>query len=559
MKKLSILFLAGLLGLGLAGCVEKAPSSSPSSEVPSSIPSTEPSTAPSTDPTEATSTPSETSSSTVDKYVWGFQTDKEGEVYEDQVDFTTGKVTNKASGKAQEVASLSLTDYVTTGGLTLNLDYAGHDFWTDGIGKVTLKTAIDGDTAHFYPVVTTTSNAAIKSRFWGIDTPESTGRIQQWGKGASNYTKAILKEAEANGTLVVSTAQDDYGAPIPDSTGSRYVSLVWYSLDKKDCPYTELKLLNLAIVQNGYSWVKNVSDMPIYQDVFYAAEAQARDIAIHLWSKLADPTYPKEGEYTVCSLLDLKREVQKGLADPDYQSSYNNTRIVTTGTVAGFADGTLYLQDYFSADDGYEVDPDSLIDGLEYAGINCFCGMSPVASKYLVIGTYLKIYGVVEDTENFGFQVTGLEGHFPRVASLAVEGDVEILLKAEENVDDKAYKELSFNAAELNSIVSSNPTKFLNCAVAVEDDFVVNSFYINDSGEITLYSANSWQIHFSFTYHPNYSDGSIDEINVWKTKEDYMGKKFRVKGVYVAFEGTRQTSYQIVPRQAADLICVKEA
>ncbi|MBO4541490.1 MAG: thermonuclease family protein, partial [Bacilli bacterium] len=450
-KKLTILLLSSWLALGAAGCSMLTPNqvtSLPQSESevnsdPTSEPTSQPTSTPSSDPT---SEPTSEASTSVDpeNYVWGYQTDKNDEIHEDQVDFATGKVTNDVSGKKVEVTTIpNLVDYVSTGGLTLNLDYAGHDFWTEGIGKVTLKTAIDGDTAHFYPVVTTTSNAAIKSRFWGIDTPESTGRIQQWGKGASSYTKSILKEANEKGTLVVSTAQDTYAAPIPDSTGSRYVSLIWYSLDKKDCPYTELKLLNLAIVQNGYSWVKNVSDMPVYQSVFYAAEAQARNIGIHLWSKLDDPAYPEEGVYTVCSLLDLKREIQAGLADSTYQSPYNNTRIVTTGTVAGYADGTLYLQDYFSADDGYDVDPNSLIDGLEYAGINCFCGMSAVPSKYTTIGTYLKIYGVVEDTENFGFQVTGLEGHFPSVTSLAAEGDVEIILKATENVDDKAYKELT--------------------------------------------------------------------------------------------------------------------
>ncbi len=419
-----------------------------------------------------------------------------------------------------------------------------------------MKSAIDGDTAHFYPVVETTSRAAIKSRFWGIDTPESTGRIQPWGKGASNYTKSILKEAEANGTLVVSTAQDSYAAPIPDSTGSRYVSLIWYSLDQKDAPYTELRLLNLAIVQNGYSWVKNVSDMPAYQDVFYAAEKQASDLGIHLWSKLVDYDYPEEGQYTVCSLLDLKREIQAGLKDADYESPYNNTRICTTGTVAGYADGTLYLQDYFSADDGYDVDENALVDGLEYAGINCFCGMSAVPSKYTKIGTYLRIYGVVEDTENFGFQVTGLEGHFPSVSSLAVEGDVEILLKAEENVDDKAYKELTYSASELNGIVSAHPTNFLNCAMVCSTPVTVESFYMNDSKEITLYTNNNWQIHFSFVYHPVYSDGTKDDVAVWQKESDYVGKTFNVKGVYVSFSGTRTVQYQIVPRQGSDLVCV---
>ena len=149
-----VLFLAGLLSFGIAGCT-----------VPGVTPiSSEPLPSESSLPSQESSEPAPSSSSATEEYVWGYQVDKEDEVHEDQVDFATGKVTNDVSGKAVEVTTLpNLVDYVSTAGLTLNLDYAGHDFWTEGIGKVTLKTSIDGDTAHFYPVVTTTSSTAIRS------------------------------------------------------------------------------------------------------------------------------------------------------------------------------------------------------------------------------------------------------------------------------------------------------------------------------------------------------------------------------------------------------------
>ena len=173
-------------------------------------------------------------------------------------------------------------DYSTNGSVTLNLEYQGKDFYTDGIGQFELKTAIDGDTAHFTPLVDKGNIGTMKARFFGIDTPESTGKVQEYGKAASNYTKAQLYEANEHGTIVVSSAQDTYGAPEPDSTGSRYVSLVWINLTKKNAAKSELQLLNLMIVMEGLSWVKNVQAMPQYSETFYAAQAQAEKYKLNL-------------------------------------------------------------------------------------------------------------------------------------------------------------------------------------------------------------------------------------------------------------------------------------
>ena len=62
---------------------------------------------------------------------------------------------------------------------------------------VKLYQSIDGDTAHFIPLVTTTSRLNIKSRYYGIDTPESTGRIQPWGQPASDFIEGGEGYAEA--------------------------------------------------------------------------------------------------------------------------------------------------------------------------------------------------------------------------------------------------------------------------------------------------------------------------------------------------------------------------
>ena len=75
---------------------------------------------------------------------------------------------NQSGQKADPVpGDANWIDYANDGSVKLALDYEGKDFYKDGIGLVTLKTVIDGDTAHFNPVVTQTSNLAIKSRYYG--------------------------------------------------------------------------------------------------------------------------------------------------------------------------------------------------------------------------------------------------------------------------------------------------------------------------------------------------------------------------------------------------------
>ena len=148
----------------------------------------------------------------------------------------------------------------------LALDYkdgsgVSRDFFVDGIGQVELRNTIDGDTAHFNSV-NHSGSEYIKTRFYGIDTPESTGQIQLWGKSASKFTSEKLKNAAANGTIVLSSPAQEYSAPQVDSTGSRYLALVWINETVKNADYKDLILLNLWVVQEGYSATKSVDKVP---------------------------------------------------------------------------------------------------------------------------------------------------------------------------------------------------------------------------------------------------------------------------------------------------------
>ncbi len=61
--------------------------------------------------------------------------------------------------------------------------------------EVTLKMHIDGDTTHFYAPTSVADEGVMKARYLDVNTPESTGSIEEWGKAASNFTKEKITDA----------------------------------------------------------------------------------------------------------------------------------------------------------------------------------------------------------------------------------------------------------------------------------------------------------------------------------------------------------------------------
>jgi endonuclease YncB( thermonuclease family) len=468
---------------------------------------------------------------------------------------------SEAVSSPSESTSSSITpiDYFTNGSVALSLDYAGKDFYKDGIGQVSLYTPIDGDTAHFTPLVKTTSALVIKSRFWGIDTPESTGQIQEYGKEASNFTTAQLEDANKNGTIVVSSPFTEYKVPEHDSTGTRYVSLIWVNFTKKNAPYTELHLLNLYIVQNGLSWVKNVADMPQYSDTFYAAEAQAKALKYNLFSGLPAPLF-NYGDYEDISLLDIKREVVAKIKDPTHKNKYDGAKVRVTGTVAGYAGNILYIESYFNSETG------STVEGGEYAGVNIFTGMSAISSRFTKVNTYIQVSGVAEDSDNFGFQITGAT--FPNVNSDPVDPkEAEVLIKAADNTDEYSlytfqYKTTAAVTGDAPVLTEGN-TDALFCAVNLSGNvYCYNAYDSSDSNEHTLYlkSENAsgetlfYAIYITFSYKPD----AVNNPNlIYSKATDFVGHTFAVQGIlgyHITTAGA--VKYQILPRFSTDLVLV---
>src|SRR5699024_7289229 len=75
--------------------------------------------------------------------------------------------------------------------LKLTKQFEGKSYLSDGIGRATLELLTDGDTTRF----TLEQGDSINMRYYSVDTPESTGGVEKWGKAASNFVKEKLSAA----------------------------------------------------------------------------------------------------------------------------------------------------------------------------------------------------------------------------------------------------------------------------------------------------------------------------------------------------------------------------
>lgn len=438
-------------------------------------------------------------------------------------------------------------DYAASNDAKLVLDYKNKSFLTDGIGQVKLSTSIDGDTAHFTDPET---KDLYKCRFAGIDTPESTGKIQPYGKAASNFTKETLKKADKDGTIVISVPGDEYTKPSFDSTGSRYIATIWVNETTKNCDYKDLKCLNIMLVQEGFSEVKNAADLPRLEPVFRNAWEQAKELKLNMFSGEEDPLF-NYGDYDDTSLLDIKIEIEKTIEaqrkGETYENKYNGAKVRVVGTVVGYANNILYLQNFYSQENGARV-PEG-----EYAGINVFTGMAPIPSKFYTKNTYLQLCGTCIDDENFGFQITGVSFK----AYGKDENDAQVLIKPQDNTDEFKIKEFDIATGE----VDVNDFTYLNSPINFTDNVVVTGGYDNTAnGEVTLYLSDTkgnrldFNSFISFLYKPDATNPSL----IWKKISDFKGKTFKLSGV-LAVRKTKagEYQYQILPRSSEDLVEVK--
>ena len=197
--------------------------------------------------------------------------------------------------------------------------------------EVTVRYYIDGDTTHFFPKGSTAISEVMKARYLGVDTPESTGAIEEWGKAASRFTESKLSTATS---IIVESDDANWNQ---DGNG-RDLLWVWY----QPSAGAEYRLLNLELVQEGLGHATGGESEGRYGAELWTAYIQAENHKKYVHSKDIDPDYPY-GEAIPVTIKELRLNVK----------DYLGKNVQVTGVSNFNAEQTSYLEEFDPETDMY--------------------------------------------------------------------------------------------------------------------------------------------------------------------------------------------------------------
>lgn len=262
-----------------------------------------------------------------------------------------------------------ITDYASS----VALDTASSTKKTE----VTVKAYVDGDTTHFNVPDSVIDGGVLKARYLAVNTPESTGKIEEWGKTASSFTKEKLKNA------VSIMVESDDGNWNVDSTGGRYLVWVWYKTEEGGA----YRNLNIELLQNGLAIASNSANNR-YGDTCMAAIEQAKTSKLHIYSGQKDPNFPY-GSASELTLKELRCNV----------TEYDGTKVAFEGVITKNNNNSVYVEEYDAETD-------------MYYGMTVYYGYSlnGTGLQILSVGNRVRIVGTVQYYETGdSYQVSGLE------------------------------------------------------------------------------------------------------------------------------------------------------
>ena len=381
--------------------------------------------------------------------------------------------------------------------------------------EVTVKTDVDGDTAHFYVSAAVHESGVLKGRFLGINTPESTGKIEEYGKAASKFTRERLENATS---IIIESDNEQWNI---DSTGDRYLVWVWY----KTASDTEYHNLNLEILQNGLA-IANSTASNRYGSLCMSALNQARAHKLNMFSGQPDPDF-YYGDAAELTIKELR-------SNPE---AYSGAKVAFNGVITRNYNSSVYVE---------TLDPET---GM-YNGISVYYGyaLPGAALDILSVGNEVRIVGLMQYYEAGGtWQISGLthnlmkpqdpgncqklsEGHKPAYvltdAETFVSGQVTL-----ENGETRSYAEMA--------LASSLEIRDLT----VESIYTTVDEESSSKGAMTLTCKTGDTTIVVRTIVLKDANGQI------LTADAYEGKTIDVKGIVDFFDGT----YQIKVFSANDI------
>lgn len=241
-------------------------------------------------------------------------------------------------------------------------------------GKATLVSVTDGDTANF----TTIDGTYYKVRFLGINTPESTAKVEAWGVKASKWMASVFESA-VDFCLVCDA--DAYGTK--DSSGSRALAFVWYKTSASDENHpNSWRLYNLECVEQAYSKNQLFTDSSLkYLDSFLAAEERGEKCGGRVYGQ-TDPDFVGSSTIIEVSCYYVRHHFDEiGIS---FQEGSSGSYLYVTGLVVGMMGDNFVIRDLKR--DLEQDETDALECLYVYAGYN-----TSMASK-IKVGYIVSFY-----------------------------------------------------------------------------------------------------------------------------------------------------------------------
>ena len=375
--------------------------------------------------------------------------------------------------------------------------------------EVTVRSFVDGDTTHFYVSESVVSGGILKARYLAINTPESTGKIEEYGKAASNFTRSKLENADA---IMI---ESDDGKWNVDSTGGRYLVWVWY----KPKGESEYRNLNLEILQNGLAIASSTANNR-YGTTCMAALGQAKAQKLNVYSGERDPDF-YYGDAVELTLKELR-------SNPE---AYNGKKVAFEGVISSDNSNSITVEEY-------DADTDM------YYGISVYYGfsLSGEGLDIISVGNRSRIVGTVQYYEAGGvYQVSGLsynmmrpddpgnlkkisEGHTPSYKeTTAATFSSEVTLEGEEGSVTAKYAELA-----LATTISMK-------GLTVNKAESIGKEGTSSYGEMTLICTadDGTEVRLR-TEAMNDSEGKL------VTSDDLLGKNIDIRGIVDYYAGNYQ-------------------
>ncbi len=373
--------------------------------------------------------------------------------------------------------------------------------------KVTVITYVDGDTVHFAVPLDVMADGVLKARFLGVNTPESTGRVDPWGKAAARFTKEKLSAASS---ILIESDTNQWNT---DSTGSRYLVWVWYKVADTE-PYRNL---NIELLQNGLARMTGANNR--YHDLCSQALALAENNKLCLWSDEKDPDY-NYGSAVEVTLKELRLH-------PDL---YEGKKVAFDGVIIAGASNSVYVEAYDEETARWYGICVYYGRGFNGAGLDILS----VGNEARIVGTmsYYEAGGIYEITsltywamdpdhlDNLRLLAKGCTPAYPLIDALTYSSDVSV-------DTDEGPLVVPFAAIALHTSISMQ-------------DLTVTSASMNENKNSSSYGCLTLTCDCHGVPVTVYTTALYDVNHTLLTDADFIGKTLTVRGFVDIHNGAYQ-------------------